>query len=180
MITIFEGARNSGKTFLANSYAQQTGTGIFKFDFVGWFSNLSVPDQDPIIHYFALGKEAMLLQLNRDGFLPNLILDRGFLTVLTWGIISERITKQTALQQLNILKDRGLLCNLKIVLIEGTNPSSGDRNKDFWDFRENSTLEKETLHNLIYTSQIIYPELKVVKIQNDFTNKSSENLINLI
>lgn len=180
MITIFEGARNSGKTFLANAYAKQTNLPIYKFEFSGWFSELMIPDDDPTTHYFALGKEAMLLQLNRDGFLSDFILDRGFLTVLTWGIISDRITHQLALQQLNLLRDKGLLGNLKIILVEGTNPSSEARNKDLWDFRENSSQEKETLLNLVSTLQLIEPDIQIVKLINDFTDKTSSNLTELI
>jgi molybdopterin/thiamine biosynthesis adenylyltransferase len=178
MITIFEGARNSGKTFLANKYSQQTGIPIFKFEFAGWFSGLMISDEDPKTHYFALGKEAMLLQLNRDKFLPNFILDRGFLTVLTWGIISKRISNQEALNQLNLLRDKGLLTNMKIVLVEGTNPES--RTKDFWDFRESSSEEKETLSKIISAVQLIQPNLEIVKLTNDFTHKSTSKLIHLI
>ena len=178
MITIFEGARNSGKTFLANKYSQQTGMQIYKFEFAGWFSGLTIPDEDPKTHYFALGKEAMLLQLNRDGLLPHFILDRGFLTVLTWGIISKRITQQEASQQLNLLRDKGLLVNLKIVLVEGTNPES--RTKDQWDFREGSAEEKETLLNIISAVQFLQPDLEVVKLTNDFSHKTTKDLIHLI
>jgi len=178
MITIFEGARNSGKTFLANKYSQQTGIPIFKFEFAGWFSGLMIPDEDPRTHYFALGKEAMLLQLNRDGLLPNFILDRGFLTVLTWGIISKRITDQEALKQLNLLGDKGLLKNLKVVVVEGTNPES--RTKDNWDFREGSGEEEKTLMNLISVIQLAQPDIEIVKVTNDFTHKTTKNLIHLI
>lgn len=178
MITIFEGARNSGKTFLANKYSQQTGIPIFKFEFAGWFSGLGIPDEDPKTHYFALGKEAMLLQLNRDGLLPHFILDRGFLTVLTWGIISKRISQKDALQQLNLLRDKGLLVNLKVAVVEGTNPES--RTKDNWDFREGTMEEKETLMNLISVIKLIQPDIEIVKLTNDFTHMTTKNLIHLI
>jgi len=178
MITIFEGARNSGKTFLANKYSQQTGIPIFKFEFAGWFSGLGIPDEDPKTHYFALGKESMLLQLNRDGLLPHFILDRGFLTVFTWGIISKRISQKDALQQLNLLRDKGLLVNLKVAVVEGTNPES--RTKDNWDFREGTMEEKETLMNLISVIKLIQPDIEIVKLTNDFTHMTTKNLIHLI
>jgi AAA+ ATPase superfamily predicted ATPase len=43
-IKIFEGPRNSGKTFLARKYAEIRNLPIYKFDFVGWFNRLDFPD----------------------------------------------------------------------------------------------------------------------------------------
>lgn len=148
MITIFEGPRNSGKTFLAREYALHNNLKIFKFEFVQWFNNLKLPDNETITHNFALGKEIMLLQLNRDGLLPGFVLDRGILTVLTWGILSGRITKQEAMDQIEMIASQGLLDNCEIVYVLGTNPDKKNRNKDNWDFREKENYEAEIMENI--------------------------------
>ena len=148
MITIFEGPRNSGKTFLANKFSGINSSKIFKFDFVGWFNNLSLEDNSEATHLFALGKEAMLLQLNRDGMLPDFVLDRGFLTVLTWGVLSGRISEEKAKSHLTILAEKGLLKNCRIVYVKGDNPSKKSRNKDNWDHRDGTSDEEQIMENL--------------------------------
>lgn len=176
MITIFEGPRNSGKTFLANRFAQLNSCKIFKFEFAEWFNRLELEDESESTHLFALGKEAMLLQLNRDGMLPDFVLDRGFLTVLTWGILSGRITESKANLHLEILAKRGLLENCKIIYVEGDNPNNNTRNKDNWDFRENSKQEQRIMENL---KNIIFNDPYNVKIEfiyNSFDARVIDNL----
>ena len=148
MITIFEGPRNSGKTFLAREYASHRNLQIFKFDFVGWFNRLELPDSDRTTHNFALGKELMLLQLNRDNLLPDFVLDRGILTVLTWGILSGRISEIEAMRQIEMAASEGLFNNCEIVYVYGENPNQSGRNKDNWDFRDGSSDEAEIMENI--------------------------------
>ena len=149
MLTIFEGARNSGKTYLANLASQDHNIPVYKFEFVNWFKTLSLEDSSESTHLFALGKEIQILQANRDGVLKPIILDRGFLTVLVWGVLSDRIPKEKAYLQLDNIIDSGLIENCKIYYIHGSNPSKESRNKDNWDFRESETKEKELYEELI-------------------------------
>jgi hypothetical protein len=148
MIRIFEGPRNSGKTFLAREYSSYNNLKIFKFDFVGWFNRLELPDTEVTTHNFALGKELMLLQLNRDRLLPDFVLDRGILTVLTWGILSGRISEQDAINQIKMIAAEGLFDNCEIVYVYGENPDKDDRNKDNWDFRDGENDEAEIMQNI--------------------------------
>jgi hypothetical protein len=171
-IKIFEGPRNSGKTFLALKYSEIHNVPVFKFDFVGWFNRLCLDDQSRETHIFALGKELMLLQLCRDGLLPNFILDRGFLTVLTWGILSGRITENEAINQLKMISGEGLLENCEIYFVTGNNPNKGDRNKDNWDFRDGDLKELEIMERLLeYILSQPY-NVSVHRIYNSFDNKS--------
>ena len=127
MITIFEGPRNSGKTFLANKFSDINSSKIFKFDFVGWFNNLSLEDNSEATHF---------------------VLDRGFLTVLTWGVLSGRISEEKAKSHLTILAEKGLLKNCRIVYVKGDNPSKESRNKDNWDHRDGTSEEEQIMENL--------------------------------
>ena len=176
MITIFEGPRNSGKTFLANKFSYINKATIFKFDFVGWFNSLHLDDSSEATHLFALGKEAMLLQLNRDGMLSDFVLDRGFLTVLTWGILSGRITEEKAEDHLRILAEKGLLQNCRIVYVTGENPNKESRNKDNWDYRDGTIEEQEIMENLRdYISNQPY-NVEVIHILNSFDTRVNEQL----
>lgn len=176
MITIFEGKRNSGKTFLSNEFSKMTAKPIFKFEFVNWFDKLGFDDKAKRTHYFALGKEAMLLQLHREGLLKEFILDRGILTVLTWGILSNRVSKEEVYRNLEIAKSMGILNGVRIVYIIGDNPNKESRNKDIWDKTEKNNFEEEIMESLI--TRIIQGGYgaEVVTIENDFTPKTLDKL----
>lgn len=179
MIRIFEGPRNSGKTFLARKYAEFRGIPIFKFDFVGWFNRLELPDDMEITHSFALGKELMLLQMNRDGLLPDFVLDRGILTVLTWGILSGRITENQAKQQIEMIADQLLFKNCEIVYVIGENPDSTDRNKDNWDFMDGDVREAEIMENLRDIISNHPYNVPIRYVFNHFDEKSVEEIMNM-
>jgi hypothetical protein len=175
-IKIFEGPRNSGKTFLARKYSEVHNLPIYKFDFVGWFNRLQLDNESSETHSFALGKELMLLQLSRDGLLPDFILDRGIITVLSWGILSSRITEEFAHNQLKMIAEQGLLDNCEIYFVTGDNPDKSPRNKDNWDFTEQDNKELEIVENLIGCIQNQPYNVYVHRIFNSFTNKTINDL----
>ena len=118
MLYIFEGARNSGKTYLSKFLSERSGTSRFQFDFVGGVNLLQIPSSaGKEMHAFAMGKELMLLQLHRD--LPsmdkNFIHDRGILSVLVWGMVEKRISPAQALSQLDYVIQNKLLQNSAII-----------------------------------------------------------------
>lgn len=176
MITIFEGPRNSGKTFLANHFSTLNKLPIFKFEFADWFNCLELEDKSKSTHLFALGKEAMLMQLNRDGLVYDFILDRGFLTVFTWAIISGRISEQEAKSQIEMVVNKGLISNLRIVKVKGKNPNEQPRNKDNWDFRDSSDEESQTLEKLISFVNSKCPSIEVIEVENNFTPDTLQKL----
>jgi len=175
-IKIFEGPRNSGKTFLARKYAEIKNLPIYKFDFVGWFNRLDFPDNSHETHSFALGKELMLLQLSRDGLLSDFILDRGIITVLSWGILSGRIGEKEAYCQLDMIAGQGLLENCEIYFIAGNNPDDSPRKKDNWDFRDGDNREAEIIENLIGYIQNQPYNVYVHRIFNSFDEKTVSDL----
>lgn len=174
MLTIFEGARNSGKTYLANLAASHNKIPIFKFEFVDWFNLLKLEDSSEGIHLFALGKEISIQQMNREGILPDMIMDRGFLTVIVWGILSKRISEETAYSQLDLIISLGLLKNSKIYYIYGDNPNKSIRNKDNWDFMDHTSIEKELYDKFIkYLQENTDPkELEIISFENKFDESS--------
>jgi hypothetical protein len=176
VIKIFEGARNSGKTYLSSEFSKMSNLPLFKFQFSDWFGLLNLTDQDPKTHYFALGKELMLLQTNKEGLLADLILDRGFLTVFTWAILSSRTTEENAMTQFDLLQTMGLLTNLQIFLVVGKKPSQDPRNKDHWDFRDGQDDEARILLKLLSHLKKIAPQVPVIEIQNDFSPRTLAQL----
>lgn len=176
MLVIFEGARNSGKTYLAQKASEHNNIPLYKFEFVKWFNELGLEDSSRSSHLFALGKELQLLQANRDGILHPIILDRGFLTVLVWGVLSKRIDFDEAIEQLDKIVSSNLLENCKVYYIHGDNPNKSDRNKDNWDFRDNTSDEKFLYEKFIHYILENYPSFDNFSIFS-FENKFDETSI---
>jgi hypothetical protein len=174
MLTIFEGARNSGKTYLANLASEHNKIPVFKFEFVDWFNLLKLEDSSEGIHLFALGKEISIQQMNREGILPDMIMDRGFLTVIVWGVLAGRITEENAYRQLDLIISLGLLSNCRIYYIHGDNPNKSDRNKDNWDFMDHNSQEKELYDRFInYLTENTDPEeFEIIIFENKFDESS--------
>lgn len=162
-LIIIEGARKSGKTHLINS---QESFPIFKFDFNSAFTGLGLDQQSPITHSFGLGKEIMLQQLNRDGFLyDTFMIDRGILSNAVWGVLQKRITRDLAEKELEWAIDNGLLNDTRIFLILGT--SAEERIKDQWDFADNMIEEEKELF-LYFSNVLISKGVKVNLFKNFF------------
>lgn len=176
MLVIFEGSRNSGKTYLAQKASEHNNIPLYKFEFVKWFNELGLVDDSRESHLFALGKELQLLQANRDGILQPIILDRGFLTVLVWGVLSKRIDFEEAIDELNKIISSGLLKNCKVFYVHGDNPNKSDRNKDNWDFRDNTLDEKHLYAKFIQHILDCSPSFHDFSIHS-FENKFDETTI---
>lgn len=139
-LIIAEGSRKSGKSYLIS---QQTDFPIFKFDFNSNFLTWNFEKGSEDIHWFGLGKEVMLHELNSSGFLEEMIVDRGILTNSVWGVFQGRITKEQAEQDLINFHKRGLFKNVRIILVEGEWDQK--RTKDIWDNDDHRAEEERSL-----------------------------------
>lgn len=179
MIILFEGCRNSGKSYMGTKVSDSLGIPRFQFDFAKYFSDLKlVSSGDSGAQNFAIGKELMLLQLERDGFIPgNIIVDRGFLTVLAWGILEKRITYHQAFEQLDMLYKNGLLRNVCVFYIDGDNPQKRKTAKDSWDFAESDSRESDAYKTIFnYIEEKKY-DIKINIFRNNFDDESLKRLI---
>jgi len=139
-LIIVEGSRKSGKSYLVS---KQTDFPVFKFDFNSNFSTWDFGKQSEEIHWFGLGKEVMLHELNSSGFLEKMIVDRGILTNSVWGVFQGRVTKTQAEQDLINFHKRGLFKNVRIIVVEGEWDQS--RTKDIWDNDDSRAEEERSL-----------------------------------
>jgi hypothetical protein len=178
MVYIFEGARNSGKTYLSNHISSKFNIPRFQFDFGNHFNLLGLESKDNReAHSFSMGKELMLMQLSKDlsKSLDHFIHDRGILTVLAWGLSENRISKEDVIKQIDYIKSKRLLDNCIIIYIEGHNPDQSDRNKDQWDYADRDNSEKEAFDFVI--SKFKEAELnKVYAFENGFNESSLANI----
>lgn len=182
---VFEGCRNTGKTFLSELVSMSLDIPRFQYDFIGVYKSFEIIDHDPVSqHDFSVGKETMIMQLNKENLLPaNMIHDRGFLTVLSWGISQKRISKEEAINQLLYLKESGLLKRIKVIYIEGKNPSTSTRVKDIWDETERNNLEKEAYDFIIEKLEEIcldVTDFSIYRFKNNFDEHSSKTILQYV
>jgi adenylate kinase family enzyme len=183
MVYIFEGPRNSGKTFLSEFISEKFDIPRYQFAFAEYFSRLRLESQNSReAHSFAMGKELMLMQLFKDldprDHLTDrfsFIHDRGILTVLAWGIMEGRITESEMEDQVRMIVQMNLMDEISIVFITGDNPNKSDRNKDQWDRIDGDNRELESYLKVISTFEK-YGISKIKKFTNTFDDSSLFNL----
>ena len=176
MIYVFEGPRNSGKTFLSNHIAKRESIKRFQFQFADYFKRLGLESQNSKeAHAFSMGKELMILQLFKDvKFSECLIHDRGMLTVLAWGLMENRISEQEMEDQVKMLKDLDVMSGATIIFITGDNPNKSERNKDAWDRIDGDSRELVSYEKVI----LKFEEYQICKILR-FTNNYDQDTLKL-
>ena len=176
MVYVFEGPRNSGKTFLSEHISEAFNIPRFQFKFSNFFSDLNLKSENnKEAHAFSLGKEFMLMQLAKDLEHESFIHDRGILTVLVWGLLEGRITEDEARNQIEIIKKYFLLDAVTLIYIDGENPDKSDRNKDQWDHMDGDIRERKTYEKVV----LMFQEAglhKIWKFTNKFDDQSVSNI----
>jgi len=144
-LIIVEGPRKSGKSYLLQN---QNELPVFKFDFNSNFSAWDFGKQSEEIHWFGLGKEVMLHELNSGGFIPKMLVDRGILTNSVWGVFQGRVTIKQAETDLINFNRRGLFNGVSIILVNGQ--CQEKRTKDIWDQDDSRGDEEKMLFDRFY------------------------------
>jgi len=140
-LIVIEGNRKSGKSFFTNS---QDKFRVFKFDFNGVYKALDLPEEGIKTHAIGFGKELMIHQLNRDGFIvPAVIMDRGVITNSAWGILNGRTTRSSVYKELDYMVENNLFHYTVFIVITGSSPDL--RKKDLWDYMDYRIPEESAL-----------------------------------
>lgn len=175
-IIIIEGSRNVGKTFLIDKVKDIVS--IYKFPFVKYFNESftnNIPDNikqqfndKRELFFLTLGYDITILDLMKKGLIKHdLIVDRGILSDIVFGLQSKRITENDAINAWKwLMNEYGQF--FEIVYITSNNKED-NRNKDAWchyNNTENVKLSIDFLKNVNYEPCII---------NNSFNNKSVEN-----
>jgi len=183
MIYVFEGPRNSGKTYLSKAMESKLNLPRFQFDFGAYFNLLELESKDNReAHSFSMGKELMIMQIARDmkrKHMSDFIHDRGILTVLAWGLSENRITKDDVTKQIEFIMDNELMSEITVIYINGNNPDKSDRNKDQWDYAELDDVERSAFEFVIYKFiELGFDNIRI--FQNEFIDESVDKLRELI
>jgi hypothetical protein len=162
-VIIIEGPRNVGKTFLLSHLNKN----VHQLKFVEFKEHFNL-DKNLALG-FSYGKDIAQLQLAKEGYLNNLIMDRGFLSSIVYSIILGRDSKDNLQKYFDYILDNGLLENSKIIYIHGKNPVRRV-NKDFLDDLEYDVQEK--LYTEFISRMIPSKHLEILE------NKFDDSLIN--
>lgn len=178
MIYVFEGPRNSGKSYLSKAIEKSLVIPRFQFDFGSYFNLLGLSSKDNReAHSFSMGKELMIMQIARDlkRSLPDYIHDRGILTVLAWGLSENRITEDDVIKQIEFIKEHNLMSEITVIYVKGENPDKSDRNKDQWDYAELDDKERSAFKFVIFKFiELGFENIKI--FENKFDDESIERL----
>lgn len=173
-LVIIEGARRSGKSYLIG---RQEIFPVFKFDFNGAFSKLDLGHDSRLTHMFGLGKEVMVHQLNKEGIVGNLLIDRGIITNSVWGVMMERCSSEEALNELEYAIEEKYFHNTTFILVRGT--YEGNREKDLWDSMEHLIPREVELFDKIFDF-VRSRGVKTRIIQNKFNEESVDEFNKLL
>lgn len=183
---MIEGARNVGKTHLINSLTAKIPT--YKFPFAKFYNECFVQNYNDTpeninskkeLFYLTLGYDITILDLAKQGLLKeNIIVDRGILTNLVFGIQSGRITEKEAkiAWEYLLFEYSGFF---EVVYIKSDNKED-TRNKDMWSLYNKEETEK--LYRIFLTDMKI-SDLDPIIIKNNFDDDSIKNFnasINMI
>lgn len=176
-LIIIEGSRNVGKTFLIDNIKMPITK--YKFPFAKYFNECFVPtiqvhkrikdinnlNQQPELFFLTLGYDITILDLLKQGIIKeDLIVDRGILSDIVFGIQSNRISLPEALEAWYwILDTYGEF--FEVIYIKAQ-PNEDKRNKDMWDIYN----QAET--NEIYSMFMEITEMYYNYFTNDFTENS--------
>lgn len=166
MIIIAEGARNVGKSYLLNSIKGEITT--YKYPFADWFNNIFVDlnkNSEDSLFYMPFGMETAVLDLSEKNIIDKPILvDRSFLSNAVFGIMTNRITKKQAIDNLQWVLKRWP--NAYHIVYIDANIRDDDRNKDQW------SIYDPIKTRMLYEELLNQLNFNVTYFKNDFDLQS--------
>jgi hypothetical protein len=157
MILFVEGPRHSGKTYLIERFLEQnTDPRIeyYKFYFANHLKTLNLEWQEdqPGLHYFSLGNIMTIMEMNlRPEYKDKIwLFDRAIISAYTWALLRNRLSKERARIEYNLLMNSNLYRNCQTVFIlpEGQTDDS-TRQKDHWDGAVKTKEELDLMSDFI-------------------------------
>lgn len=172
MIFFIEGARNVGKTYLIDKLNKP----VYKFPFKDVYTEYSSMSDSHInsnkeLFYLNLGYDITLLDLVKNGQIKHdIIVDRGILSDIIFGIQSGRITKELGIKWWNYLC---MYEDYFETIYIYSKFEEDNRNKDMWEF-----YESEKTHQL-YLEFMDEIDYEPIIFKNNKNKKSVNKFISL-
>ena len=191
MITLIEGPRLSGKSFLLDKFFEQNtdpNTIYYKFLFAKYLQDFDIKkyDDGPGVHYFSIANVITILELNKTLLKDkNIIFDRCIFSAYVWSIYRNRLPKTELMQEFNKILSSDLFEDCQIIYL--TRPEhikDSNRNKDYFDQFQNYEKEKSLFDDIFSdTSNYINSNskrTKFIKFTNNFDDLSIQHFCNLL
>ncbi len=176
-IIMIDGARNSGKTHLINSFfAQNTNPNVlyYKFKFAQYIEDLDLVDQEsgPGVHYFSISNVMTILELNQDILKDKVIVfDRSIFSAYVWSIYRKRMDEDRLLSEFQKILESDLYQNCVLVYLTRSGKiTTSTRGKDYFDNFENYSAEETIFDNVLDRFENL--------IQNPKNRNSSFHFVN--
>jgi hypothetical protein len=172
-LIIVEGPRKSGKTHLLKS---QHVCPVFKFDFNKNFKYWGLDKKTRETHFWGLGKEIMLHELNKSGHFNDqwILVDRGILTNSVWGVFQKRISLQQAMGDLTKFYDLEFFKDVKFLIVDGE--YTEEREKDMWDSEDAKREEEKQLFTSL-SEHLLHLSVPVYTFHNKFEKDTLDSFI---
>ena len=149
-ILFVDGARNVGKTYLISNIDKTN----YKFPFNDIIIDLAIDKNDSKLFYLTFGYNITLLDMVKKGIINNIVVDRGILSDIVFGLQSGRITMDEAIRFWNIINSKyGDYFNIINIKAEYTKDT---RSKDNWVYNAiqtehiTNTFLKNVNHNVLH------------------------------
>lgn len=155
-IIIVEGVRNCGKSFLINKIKDSYLT--YKYPFTDWFNFVYDNDMSNNINkeifYLIFGQDTCLFDMYQKGLISNqLVLDRGFLSNVVFGIQSKRISIEEAIKNLKWQLEKWP--DLFKIVYVSSEYIEDLRDKDIWSIY--NSKETDTIYRMLFKELNIEP-----------------------
>ncbi len=186
-IICIEGNRNVGKTYLINSLNidDEHNYVKYKFPYVDFYNNCytsHLTDNKLIynnhkeLYYLTFGNDLTILDLFKKNLIDNnLLIDRGILSNIVFGIQAKRISYKEGKKCLDyIIEHYSHL--MDIVYINSIKLTKDNRNKDIWQIYNQEETHK--LYNQIITDY--KDKLNIYEFNNMYDNDSVDKFNLLI
>jgi len=149
MVVFVDGARNVGKSYLINKQIN-----VYKFDFNKFINDFKLAANDSKLFYVNIGYNYTLLDMWSKDLLPKkLIVDRGILSDIVFGIMSGRISEDEGLLTLKKFDT----FDFKIIYVIA-DEIRDDRQKDNWKYNQSiyDDISIKLLNNLDKDKYVIF------------------------
>jgi thymidylate kinase len=177
-LIIIEGPQGSGKTFLLSSidkeiFYSKIPTIKYKFPMAEYLEDLNISNRD-IINGMAIGRDLTVIEYFKKSKMNNIILDRGFLSTIVWGILTNLSNEYFFHTYIDYINNLIKNISVYIIFISGESPFIRNRLDGF----DNKISYKD--QHKVYLNCMSLIDCNKISFGNSFDDKSIKDFQCLI
>ena len=160
MIVFIEGPRETGKTYLLESFFaknQNPNIVYYKFAFAKYIEELGFRDQEtgPGVHYFSIANVLTILELNKTLLKDKLLVfDRSIFSAYVWSIYRNRMDRTRLINEFEKVLQSSLYEDCVLMyMTRKEEPNLKKREKDYFGNFENYEAERAVFEKVLAMSE---------------------------